>query len=105
MNPLCLEYRWGHLWDQNPPIAQNTGVKTRKVRTKWNNAQVFKLENKFKSQKYLDPSEREDLARQLRELERRNQVITEVEVKIWFKNRRSKNGKTPKKAQIVVIED
>ena len=90
---------------ENPPIAQNTGVKTRKVRTKWNNAQVFKLENKFKSQKYLDPSEREDLARQLRELERRNQVITELEVKIWFKNRRSKNGKTPKKAQIVVIED
>ena len=92
---------------ENPPMAQNIGVKGRKVRTKWTSAQVFKLENKFKSQKYLDPSEREVLARELMQLERRNQVITEVEVKNWFKNRRSKNGKTPKKVQIqtVVIED
>ena len=88
---------------ENPPTKNG-----RKERYKYNTAQVCKLENKFKSQKYLRSSkEREDLARELRELERGNQVITEVEVKNWFKNRRSKNGKTPKKVQIqtVVIED
>ena len=90
---------------ENPPIARKNGVKTRKDRTKYNTAQVFKLEKVFKSQRYLSPSEREDLARELQELERGNQVITEVEVKNWFKNRRSKNGKTPKKVQILVIED
>ena len=90
---------------ENPPIAQDNGVKTRKDRTKYNTAQVCKLEKIFKHQRYLDSSEREDLARELQELERENQVITEVEVKNWFKNRRSKNGKTPKKVQILVIED
>ena len=91
---------------EDPPIAQNIGVKGRKERTKWNNAQVFKLEKTFQSQRYLkDVEERKDLARELQKLQRGNQVITEVEVKIWFKNRRSKNGKTPKKVQTVVIED
>ena len=92
---------------ENPPIAQNNGVKKsgRKDRYKYNTAQVCKLEEKFKSQKYLSPEEREVLARELQKLARENRVITEVEVKNWFKNRRSKNGKTPKKVQILEIED
>ena len=45
--------------------------------------QVYKLEQRYATQKYLTQHEREQLAKTLK--------LTETQVKIWFQNRRYKN--------------
>ena len=54
----------------------------RRRRTAFSSDQLVKLEREFAGKKYLSLSERSLIARQLR--------LSEVQVKIWFQNRRAK---------------
>lgn len=58
------------------------GRKKKKTRTTFSRAQVFGLERKFATQKYLSTHDRILLAAALQ--------MTECQVKIWFQNRRTK---------------
>ncbi|XP_065314859.1 homeobox protein Hox-C3a-like isoform X2 [Gordionus sp. m RMFG-2023] len=73
--------------DENNKDGGNTykDKKKKRCRAAFSNAQVYQLETRFKSQKYLSGSERSDLARRLK--------LTETQVKIWFQNRRYKTKK------------
>ena len=70
------------------------GREAKRSRTMFTCAQVQKMENEFSSTKYLSSRGRADLAKELE--------LTEVQVKTWFQNRRTKwrrelrNGDPPR---------
>jgi len=64
----------------DPHVARHR--RRRRRRTAFSSDQLVKLEREFAAKKYLSLSERSMIARQLR--------LSEVQVKIWFQNRRAK---------------
>ncbi|XP_020286797.1 myb-like protein P [Pseudomyrmex gracilis] len=66
----------------NSGSSSNTSGKPRRARTAFTYEQLVRLENKFKTTRYLSVCERLNLALELQ--------LTETQVKIWFQNRRTK---------------
>ncbi|CAH8630010.1 unnamed protein product [Heterobilharzia americana] len=64
------------------PYQSRIPRKRKKPRTSFTRYQVSTLERKFSQQKYLASTERTELASQLK--------MTDVQVKTWFQNRRTK---------------
>ena len=67
------------------------GTKKRS-RAAFSHAQVYELERRFNSQRYLSGPERADLASALK--------LTETQVKIWFQNRRYKTKRRQMAAEL-----
>ncbi|XP_054456584.1 NK3 homeobox 3 [Anoplopoma fimbria] len=68
------------------------GVKKRS-RAAFSHAQVYELERRFNTQRYLSGPERAELAEALK--------LTETQVKIWFQNRRYKTKRRQMAAEFV----
>ncbi|KAI6229434.1 Homeobox protein Nkx-2.6 [Aphelenchoides besseyi] len=68
--------------DDQEPIQLRRQRNRRRPRVLFTNEQVAKLEERFKTQKYVSASERDHLASSL--------GLTPTQIKIWFQNRRYK---------------
>ena len=68
------------LADQNSD--SEGGPKSRRKRTAFTSQQLLELEREFHTKKYLSLEERSQIAKTLK--------LSEVQVKIWFQNRRAK---------------
>jgi homeobox protein GBX len=73
--------------DDNSSISSinkttNTSSSTRRKRTAFSNEQLVELEAEFQQKKYLSLIERSQIARSLH--------LSEIQVKIWWQNRRAK---------------
>lgn len=82
MAPGQAEDPCGEDGDPSPEEPRCAPGAKRRSRAAFSYAQVFQLERRFNTQRYLSGPERADLAEALK--------LTETQVKIWFQNRRYK---------------
>ena len=68
--------------ENNSAENPNMIPRKKKTRTVFSRSQVFQLESTFEMKRYLSSSERAGLASSLN--------LTEIQIKIWFQNRRNK---------------
>ncbi|CAF4408119.1 unnamed protein product, partial [Rotaria magnacalcarata] len=68
--------------DDNYLSVNKSSTTTRRKRTAFTNEQLVELEAEFQQKKYLSLVERSQIAQTLN--------LTEIQVKIWWQNRRAK---------------
>uniref|UniRef100_A0A1B0G5T7 Homeobox protein unplugged n=1 Tax=Glossina morsitans morsitans TaxID=37546 RepID=A0A1B0G5T7_GLOMM len=68
--------------DSGKDLSQTAAAKSRRRRTAFTSEQLLELEREFHAKKYLSLTERSQIATSLK--------LSEVQVKIWFQNRRAK---------------